>query len=75
MIATERVLIPRAGEINCRTHIENTLSHFVDSNGRCKICGHDHSFKPDLRNISTSNDVISELLGNAKPKEILKQHA
>ena len=58
---------------------DDILSHVVDSNGRCKICGQDHSFTPTLEDVQTSMDVISELFGkDSKPKivkEVLKQHA
>jgi hypothetical protein len=58
-------------------NLDDTLARFVDGNGICKACGHDHSFKPDLGNVNTSIDIISELFGkhrSAKPEEILKQH-
>ena len=48
--------------------LDDILSYLVDSNGRCNICGHDHSHTPTF-NVQTSIDVISELFGkNSKPK-------
>jgi ArsR family metal-binding transcriptional regulator len=48
---------------------DDILSHFVNSNGRCKICGQDHCYTPTFKDVKTSIDVISELFGkNSKPK-------
>jgi hypothetical protein len=58
--------------------LDGILARFVDKNGKCKTCGHDHRFKPNLQNVNTSIDVISGLSGefhHDKVKGILKQHA
>jgi hypothetical protein len=51
---------------------DDILSHLVDGNGRCKICGQDHSHTPTF-NVQTSMDVISELFGKDSKPKIVKE--
>jgi hypothetical protein len=44
------------------------LDYFVDSDGICKICGHDHSFKFNNEETKSSIDLIPKLF---KQKKIL----
>ena len=46
--------------------IEDILSYFVDSNGNCRGCVHDHSFMPTFVNAETSIDLIPKQLGKVK---------
>jgi hypothetical protein len=52
--------------------LEEILSQFVDENGICKMCGHDHSFTPTFEGVKTSIDIISELFGKVKNLEVKK---
>jgi hypothetical protein len=54
---------------------EDILSPFdlIDSNGRCKICGQDHSHNPTFEDAQTSIDVISELFGKDSKPKIVKE--
>jgi hypothetical protein len=54
---------------------EDILSPFdlIDSNGRCKICGQDHSHTPTFKDVKTSMDVISELFGKDSKPKIVKE--
>jgi hypothetical protein len=46
---------------------------FVEySNGICKICGQDYSFKPNFEGVKTSIDVIPELLFKQTKKKIFE---
>jgi hypothetical protein len=46
--------------------IENFVSYFVDGNGKCNTCGHDHSFRPTFEGVKTSIDIIPKLLRSYK---------
>lgn len=52
---------------------DDILSYFVDSNGRCKICGQDHSHTPTSKDVKISMDVISELFGKHSKPKIVKE--
>jgi hypothetical protein len=55
--------------------LDNLLSHFVDKNGICKVCGHDHSFNPTFVAVKLSVDIIPELFSKCskKYKEVVKE--
>jgi hypothetical protein len=50
------------------TDISRILDYYVDSDGTCKMCGHNHSFKFNYKEAKTSIDIIPKLF---KEKEIL----
>jgi hypothetical protein len=53
--------------------LDDLLSHFVDSSGRCKACGQDHSFNPIFEDVKTSIDIIPELFGQQSKPKIVKE--
>jgi hypothetical protein len=46
--------------------MKDLLAKFVETNGVCKICGHDHSYKPNFDNVKSSIDMILELIKRRK---------
>jgi hypothetical protein len=56
--------------------LDDILASLVNKKGKCKTCGHDHRFTPDLQDVKTSFDIICELssLQDDKPQEILRRY-
>ena len=50
------------------TDVSRILDYFVDSDGTCKMCGHNHSFKFNYDGVKSSIDLIPKLF---KEKKIL----
>ena len=50
------------------TDVSRILNYYIDSNGTCKMCGHNHSFKFNYEEAKSSIDIIPKLF---KQKKIL----
>jgi hypothetical protein len=51
------------------TDVSSILAYYIDDDGTCKICGHNHSFKFNYEEAMSSIDIISKLF---KQKKILE---
>jgi hypothetical protein len=45
-----------------KNRLEDILSFFIDENGICKKCGHDHSYHPKYEDLRSSIDIIPDLI-------------
>ncbi|HEY7078843.1 MAG TPA: hypothetical protein VH500_04015 [Nitrososphaeraceae archaeon] len=49
--------------------VSSILEYYIDSDGTCKICGHNHSFKFNYEEAKSSIDLIPKLF---KEKKVLE---
>jgi hypothetical protein len=52
----------------CDIDISSILAYYIDNDGICKKCGHNHSFKFNYEEAKSSIDIIPKLF---KQKKIL----
>jgi hypothetical protein len=61
------------GDFSLSREPDDILSRLVDSSGRCKICGKDHSHNPTFEDVKISIDVILELFSKDSKPKIVKE--
>ncbi|HEY7081685.1 MAG TPA: hypothetical protein VH500_18485 [Nitrososphaeraceae archaeon] len=52
------------------TDVSSILSYYIDSDGNCRICGHNHSFKFNYKEAKSRNDLIPILFKEKKDLEL-----
>jgi len=50
-------------------NVSSILDYYIDSDGNCTICGHNHSFKFNYEEAKSSIDLIPKLFKEKKTLE------